>query len=86
MILLVIWMAKFSLICISQICICDRQADGQQETGKESLQGIFALPILSPLMDVQKAVTIDLDLISTLQIYALNVFEPMFIFSMAFLL
>ena len=29
------------------------------------------------LMDVQKAVTLDLDLISTLQIYALNIFEPM---------
>ena len=36
-------------------------------------------------MDVQKAVTLDLDLISCLQIYALNVFEPKFIFSRAFL-
>ena len=43
----------------------------------------YFLHILS--MDVQKAVTLDLDLISCLQIYALNVFEPKFIFSRAFL-
>ena len=30
-------------IGIFQICLCDCQADGQQETGQESLQGFCAI-------------------------------------------